>query len=35
MHRVSSISPAGTWNAASAIDRVTLDADDRSGGVSC
>ena len=28
MHRVLSISPAGTWNAA-AIDRVTLDADDR------
>jgi urease accessory protein len=29
MHRVSSISPAGTWDAASAVDRVTLDADDR------
>jgi urease accessory protein len=29
MHRVSSISAAGTWNAAAAIDRVTLDADDR------
>ena len=29
MHRVSSISAAGTWNAATAIDRVTLDADDR------
>jgi urease accessory protein len=29
MHRVSTISPAGTWNAATAIDRVTLDADDR------
>ena len=29
MHRVSSISTVGSWNAASAIDRVTLDADDR------
>ena len=29
MHRVSSVSAAGTWNAATAIDRVTLDADDR------
>jgi urease accessory protein len=29
MHRVSTITPAGTWDAASAIDRVTLDADDR------
>jgi urease accessory protein len=29
MHRISSIAPAGTWNAATAIDRVTLDADDR------
>ena len=29
MHRVSTIAPAGTWNAATAIDRVTLDADDR------
>ena len=29
MNRVSSISPAGSWSAASAIDRVTLDADDR------
>lgn len=29
MHRISSISLAGTWDATSAIDRVTLDADDR------
>jgi urease accessory protein len=29
MNRVSSIAPAGQWDAASAIDRVTLDADDR------
>jgi urease accessory protein len=29
MHRISAISAAGTWNAAEAIDRVTLDADDR------
>jgi len=29
MHRVSSISPAGAWNSATAVDRVTLDADDR------
>src|SRR5690349_8393818 len=29
MHRVSSISPAGSWKADQAIDRVTLDADDR------
>lgn len=29
MHRVCTITPAGTWNAATAIDRVTLDADDR------
>jgi urease accessory protein len=29
MHRVSAISPAGSWETASAIDRVTLDADDR------
>ena len=29
MHRISTISPAGTGNATSAIDRVTLDADDR------
>jgi urease accessory protein len=29
MHRVTTISAAGTWNAATAIDRVTLDADDR------
>src|SRR5690606_21271308 len=29
MHRVTSIIPAGAWNAATAIDRVTLDADDR------
>lgn len=29
MHRVSSISPAGQWNMATAIDRVVLDADDR------
>jgi urease accessory protein len=29
MHRVSSISAAGAFDAASAIDRVTLDADDR------
>jgi urease accessory protein len=29
MHRVTTISAAGTWNAVTAIDRVTLDADDR------
>ena len=29
MHRVTTISPAGRWNADIAIDRVTLDADDR------
>lgn len=29
MHRVSSISLAGTFDAATAIDRVTLDSDDR------
>ena len=29
MNRVSTISPAGTWNVANAIDRVVLDADDR------
>jgi urease accessory protein len=29
MHRVSTIASAGTWNAATAVDRVTLDADDR------
>ena len=29
MHRVTTITPAGTWNASTAIDRVTLDADDR------
>ena len=29
MLRVSAITPAGQWDAASAIDRVTLDADDR------
>ena len=29
MHRVTAISPAGHWNAAAAIDCVTLDADDR------
>ena len=29
MHRVISIAPAGHWNADTAIDRVTLDADDR------
>ena len=29
MNRVSDICPAGTWNAETAIDRVTLDADDR------
>ena len=29
MNRVTAISPAGHWNAATAIDRVTLDADDR------
>ncbi len=29
MHRVTTISPAGSWNAATAIDRVVLDADDR------
>ena len=29
MHRVPSISPAGQWTDSAAIDRVTLDADDR------
>lgn len=29
MHRVSSITPAGQWADATAIDRVVLDADDR------
>jgi urease accessory protein len=29
MHRVTTITPAGAWDAATAIDRVTLDADDR------
>lgn len=29
MHRITSITPAGSWSAASAIDRVILDADDR------
>lgn len=29
MHRISTIAPAGQWNTADAIDRVTLDADDR------
>lgn len=29
MNRVSAIRPAGTWDAETAIDRVTLDADDR------
>jgi urease accessory protein len=29
MNRVSAIAPAGQWDAATAIDRVTLDADDR------
>jgi urease accessory protein len=29
MHRVTSIKPAGYWPAASATDRVTLDAGDR------
>jgi urease accessory protein len=29
MHRVSSINPAGQWNATSAADRVVLDAGDR------
>jgi urease accessory protein len=29
MHRVSAIAPAGTWDADSAVDRVSLDADDR------
>jgi urease accessory protein len=29
MYRVTSIKPAGEWNAASAIDRVVLDAGDR------
>jgi urease accessory protein len=29
MNRVSTIAPAGQWNATTAIDRVTLDADDR------
>jgi urease accessory protein len=29
MRRASAVRAAGTWNAASAIDRVVLDADDR------
>ena len=29
MHRVSRIIPTGGWDIASAVDRVTLDADDR------
>jgi urease accessory protein len=29
MHRVSTIAPAGTWDATTAVDRVVLDADDR------
>lgn len=29
MHRVSTIIPAGSFDAASVVDRVTLDADDR------
>jgi urease accessory protein len=29
MRRITAITPAGQWNAASAIDRVMLDADDR------
>jgi urease accessory protein len=29
MHRVASIKPVGEWNAASAIDRIILDASDR------
>ena len=29
MNRVSTIAPAGQWDATTAIDRVTLDADDR------
>ncbi len=29
MHRVTSIKPASEWSATTAIDRVTLDADDR------
>ncbi len=29
MHRVTSIKPAGDWDAASATDRVVLDAGDR------
>jgi urease accessory protein len=29
MHRVIAIKPSGDWNTAAAIDRVTLDADDR------
>ncbi|MGD9922927.1 MAG: urease accessory protein UreE, partial [Pseudorhodoplanes sp.] len=29
MNRVSTIVPAGQWDATTAIDRVTLDADDR------
>jgi len=29
MHRVADIKPAGHWNAASAIDRVVLDAGER------
>ena len=29
MHRVSTIKPAGQWNAANAADRVVLDAGDR------
>jgi len=29
MRRASAVRAAGTWNAASAVDRVVLDADDR------
>ena len=29
MHRVTAITPAGQWNADTAIDRISLDADDR------
>jgi urease accessory protein len=29
MHRVATIAPAGSWDTATAIDRVILDADDR------
>ncbi len=29
MNRVSTIAPAGQWDATTAVDRVTLDADDR------